>query len=55
MTPGSDEELGFGDLAGEPLPPPGTLSALAKLSPRLSSPEVTVAGDPEDEVDVAED
>ena len=50
-----EEQLGLGDLAGEPLPAPGTDSALAKLRARRSSPDVTVAGDADDGVDVPQD
>ena len=48
-----EEQLGLGDLAGEPLPAPD--SGLAKLRARRSSPDVTVAGDADDGVDVPQD
>ena len=55
MAPDIDEQLGLGDLAGEPLPLTVMFSEAARFSPRRSSPEVTVAGEPEDGVDVPED
>ena len=42
------EQLGLGDLAGDPLPLPFTFSALARLIARRSSPDVTVAVEAED-------
>ena len=50
-----EEQLGLGDLAGDPLPDPDTLSALAILRARRSSPDVTVAVEAEDGVDVPQD
>ena len=50
-----EEQLGLGDLAGDPLPFPGTVSTLARLIARRSSPDVTVAGEADDGVDVPQD
>ena len=47
-----DEQLGLGDLTGEPLPFVATFSALAKLRARRNSPDVTVAVDADEGVDV---
>ena len=49
------EQLGLGDLAGEPLPLPAKFSVLVRLRALRSSPDVTVAGEPEDGVDFPED
>ena len=47
----ADEQLGFGDLTGEPLPLVATFSAFAKLRARRNSPDVTVAVDAAEGVD----
>ena len=46
-----EEQLGFGDLTGDPLPLVETFSALARLRARRNSPEVTVAVDAVDGVE----
>ena len=46
-----DEQLGLGDLTGEPLPLVATVSAFARLRARRNSPDVTVAGEAVEGVD----
>ena len=55
LPPDIVEQLGLGDLAGEPLPLPAKFSLLVRLRALRSSPDVTVAGEPEDGVDFPED